>query len=159
MSLGELIKMHSMKSLRSLKLMELMEAEVTKDPPELEIKLKGSDKLIIPKELIVVAEHLCEVTQKINLNAGSKTEVGKQSFDMTITPMPHTLPPPNNTPHDHPSKLEVALADRNFDMKEGELRYLNDDKKDDLLKKGDKVMVITFEGGQKFFVIDRIIQY
>ncbi|SFE54721.1 Protein of unknown function [Paenibacillus catalpae] len=159
MSLGELIKQHSMKSARSLKMLELMEAEVTKDPPELEIKLKGSDRLIIPKELIVVAEHLCEVKQKVNLNAGSKTEIGKQSFDMTITQMPHPLPPPNNTPHDHPSKLEVALADRSFDMQEGEVHYINDDKKDDLLKKGDKVMVMTFEGGQKFFIIDRIVQY
>ncbi|MCK9858836.1 DUF2577 family protein [Paenibacillus sp. ATY16] len=162
MSLGELIRQHSMKSARSLKMLELMEAEVTKAPPDLAIKLKGSDKLIIPKELIVVAEHLCEVKQQINLHADGQTEVGKQSFEMTITEVPHTVPPPtpDTSPHGHPkTMLEVALTNKSFDLKEGELHYINDDKKDDLLQKGDKVMVMTFEGGQKFFIIDRIVQY
>ncbi|WP_127496013.1 DUF2577 family protein [Paenibacillus glycanilyticus] len=162
MSLGELIRQHSMKSARSLKMLELMEAEVTKAPPELSIKLKGSDKLIIPKELIVVAEHLCEVKQQINVHADGQTEVGKQSFEMTITEVPHTVPPPtpDTSPHGHPkTMLEVVLTNKSFDLKEGELHYINDDKKDDLLQKGDKVMVMTFEGGQKFFIIDRIVQY
>nr|WP_283094483.1 DUF2577 family protein [Paenibacillus sp. ATY16] len=160
--MGELIRQHSMKSARSLKMLELMEAEVTKAPPDLAIKLKGSDKLIIPKELIVVAEHLCEVKQQINLHADGQTEVGKQSFEMTITEVPHTVPPPtpDTSPHGHPkTMLEVALTNKSFDLKEGELHYINDDKKDDLLQKGDKVMVMTFEGGQKFFIIDRIVQY
>lgn len=160
MSLGDLIKQHSMKSVRSLKLLELMEAEVAEAPPNLKLKLKGNDKLIIPKELIVVAEHLCEVKRKVHLNGSGKTAVGKHSFDMTLTEMLHAIPPPAvDEMHKHASKVEVALSDRSFAMEEGELHYINDDKKDDLLKKGDKVMVASFEGGQTFFVIDRVVHY
>lgn len=210
MSLGDLIKLHSMNSVRSLRLLDLVEAEVASAPPELQLKLKGNDRLIIPKELIVVAEHLCEVKRKINLTRGGKSDevkveeeeeeeeeteaedgddegqeaddeqeeeqeqeqepeqeqeetymsVGKDTFDMTIAKTMHAIPPPAvDEMHDHSSTLEVALTNRSFAMTEGELHYINDDKNDDLLKKGDKVMVATFEGGQKFFVIDRIVHY
>ncbi|MDQ0112323.1 hypothetical protein J2T15_001758 [Paenibacillus harenae] len=168
MSLGDLIKLHSMNSVRSLRMLELMEAEVVSAPPELQLKLKGNDKLIIPKELIVVAGHLCETKRKVHLNRASKTAeekessmaVGKASFDMTLTEMLHAIPPPAvDEMHSHESKVEVALLDQSFAMTEGELHYINDDKEDDLLMKGDKVMVASFEGGQKFFVIDRVVHY
>jgi len=153
MSLGQIIKQHSLKSIQSLKLPELMEAEVVSDAPDLKIKLKGSDKLIIPKELIVVAEHLCRVKRMVNITNKGKTEIQTQKF-----PVANMTPSPVDS-HVHTADVTVALASRNFDMQEGELHYLNEEKKDDLLKKGDKVMVISFEGGQKFFIIDRIIQY
>lgn len=155
-SLGQLIKQHSMKSVQSLKLMELMEAEVVAPPPDLKIKLKGSDKLIIPKELIIVAEHLCEVKQKVNMTEGKAT-IGEQEFDTTFSKEKHPVYP--YPIHTHTAKVKVALTDRKFSMAEGELHYINDDKEDDLLKKGDKVMVLSFEGGQRFFIVDRIIQY
>ncbi|MGM0883711.1 MAG: DUF2577 family protein [Bacillota bacterium] len=191
-SLGQLIKQHSMKSVQSLKLMELMEAEVVSAPPDLKIKLKGSDKLIIPKELIIVAEHLCEVKRKVNLenkgeaasegetegedetedegeteNEGEKedkgkgkTTIGEQKFEVTFSTEKHPIyPHPDHTHTSTLNKLKVALTDRNFSMKEGELHYINDDNEDDLLKKGDKVMVLSFEGGQRFFIVDRIFQY
>ncbi|MCM3626884.1 DUF2577 domain-containing protein [Paenibacillus glycanilyticus] len=152
MSLGDLIKQHSMKSIQAMKLPELMEAEVVSEPPDLKLKLKGSDKLIIPKELIVVAERLCRVKRKVNLTNSGKTTIGAQTFSGNTDPS-------QAIPHTHPYSVEVKLADKDFSLEEGELHYINDDKKDDLLKKGDKVMVITFEGGQKFFVFDRIVTY
>lgn len=152
MSLGDLIKQHSIKSVQAMKLPELMEAEVVSDAPDLKIKLKGSDKLIIPKELIVVAEKLCRVKRKVNLTNKGKTTIGEQTFsgntDQSVT-----------YPHNHPYSVKVALTDKDFTLQEGEIHFLNDDKEDDLLKKGDKVMVITFEGGQKFFIFDRIVHY
>ncbi|WP_173275234.1 DUF2577 family protein [Paenibacillus sp. NEAU-GSW1] len=167
LSLGQLIKQHSMKSVQSLKLMELMEAEVVSEPPELKIKLKGSDKLIIPKELIVVAEHLCEVKRKVNLVNKAKivdgkktkgqTTIGEQEFSLSFSKEKHPVYP--YPIHTHTGKVKVALTDREFTMEQGELHYINDDEEDDLLKKGDKVMVISFEGGQRFFIADRIFQY
>lgn len=152
MSLGDLIKQHSMKSVQAMKLPELMEAEVVSDAPDLKIKLKGSDKLIIPKELIVVAEKLCRVKRKVNLTNTKNTTIGNQKFDGK-TKQSATYP------HFHDYSVDVALADKDFTLKEGELHFINDDKEDDVLRKGDKVMVITFEGGQKFFIFDRIVQY
>jgi len=150
MSLGQLIKQHSIKSVQSLKLPELMEAEVVSDAPDLKIKLKGSDKLIIPKELIVVAEHLCRVKRKVNLTNTGKTAISKQTFSAsTDTQMGHA----------HSVSVDVELTERNFTAEQSEVHFLNDDSKDDLLKKGDKVLVVSFEGGQKFFVMDRIVQY
>ncbi|GMK44029.1 MULTISPECIES: DUF2577 family protein [Paenibacillus] len=152
MSLGDLIKQHSVKSIQAMKLPELMEAEVVSDPPDLKIKLKGSDKLIIPKELIVVAERLCRVKRKVNLTNSGATTIGAQTFSGNTENSPTFA-------HVHPYSVEVSLKDRDFTLKEGEIHYINDDKKDDLLKKGDKVMVITFEGGQKFFIFDRMVTY
>jgi len=85
MSLGELIKQHSLKSVQSLKLPELMEAEVVADPPDLKIKLKGSDKLIIPKELIVVAEHLCRTVRKANVTNTGNTSISAQTSRWRFT--------------------------------------------------------------------------
>ncbi|NIK67104.1 DUF2577 family protein [Paenibacillus sp. BK720] len=152
MSLGDLIKQHSVKSIQAMKLPELMEAEVVSAPPDLKIKLRGSDKLIIPKELIVVAERLCRFTRKVNLTNSGGTTIGTQKFDGD-TGVSSTFT------HTHPYSVEVGLKDRDFSLKEGEIHYINDDKKDDVLKEGDKVMVIAFEGGQKFFVFDRIVTY
>lgn len=152
MSLGDLIKQHSVKSIQAMKLPELMEAEIVSDPPDLKIKLKGSDKLIIPKELIVVAERLCRIRRKVNLTNSGATTIGAQTFKGNTE---NSL----TFAHAHPYSVEVKLTDKDFTLKDGEIHYINDDKKDDLLKKGDKVMVITFEGGQKFFIFDRIVTY
>ncbi|MUT65320.1 DUF2577 family protein [Paenibacillus sp. NEAU-GSW1] len=149
MSLGQLIKQHSLKSVQSMKLPELMEAEVVSDAPDLKIKLKGSDKLIIPKELIVVAEKLCRVRRKVNLTNEKLTTIESQEFSGNTDPSDH--------PHSY--KVTVDLKDKDFTMKEGEIHFINDKKEDDLLRKGDKVMVISYEGGQKFFIFDRIVQY
>ena len=151
MSLGELIKQHSLKSVQSLKLPELMEAEVVSGPPDLQLKLKGNDKLIVPKELIAVAERLCRVKRKATIANSGKTSVSPaQSFAGKTDEKPGHL---------HDVTLSVALQDRDFKAEESEIHYLNDDLEDDLLKAGDKVLVVSYDGGQKFFVMDRIVTY
>lgn len=149
MSLGQLIKQHSLKSVQSMKLPELMEAEVVSDAPDLKIKLKGSDKLIIPKELIVVAEKLCRMKRKVNLTSTGKTTIGAQEFKGNTDPSDHS----------HSYSVNVELKEKDFTMQEGEIHFIDDNKKDDVLRKGDKVLVISYEGGQKFFIFDRIVQY
>jgi len=160
MSLGELVKRHCIDSVGSLKLLELMEAEVVSDAPDLKIKLKGSDKLIIPKELIVVAERLCRVKRKVNVTNAGKTEVSSQSFGATVqvgSPVGKNDPIP--PAHTHKADVAVHLKERDFQLREGELHYINDDDEDDLLKTGDRVIVFSFEGGQKYFIFDRIVHY
>lgn len=153
MSLGKLIKQHSVKTIQAMKLPALMEAEVVADPPDLKIKLKGNDKLIIPKELIVVAEHLCRDKRTVTITNTGQTQISSKSSSGKTDEFTC------NVAHFHTISLGLTLSDSDFTLKEGEIQFLNEKKKEDLLKKGDKIMVISFEGGQKFFIIDRIFQY
>ncbi|TLS51750.1 DUF2577 domain-containing protein [Paenibacillus antri] len=160
MSFGELVKRHCLASVQSLRLLEPMEAEVVAGPPDLKIKLKGNDKLIIPKELIVVAERLCRVRRKANITNAESTAISSQSFDGTVAvgaPVGKNDPIP--PAHAHKLTVTVALKDRKFDLLEGEIHYITEDDKDDTLRAGDRVMAFAFEGGQKYFVYDRIVQY
>lgn len=158
MSLGELIKRHSLKSVQSLKLPELMEAEVVSGPPDLQLKLKGNDKLIVPKELLVVAEHLCRTTRRAHVTNAGKTSFSSQDCDGVVgPPVPVVSPPP--PPHPHTLSVPVAFEGRDFRFEEGDIHYLNDDGEEDLLRAGDLVMAFSFEGGQRYFVFDRIVRY
>lgn len=147
MSLGDLIKQHSIKGINSLKLPDLMEAEVVSAPPELKIRLEGNDKLLIPKELIVVAEHLTKYKRKVTI-----TNTGKTKISPPLTGVSVSMTELGNPPHVHPLK-SFSISDSDFTLEEGEIEYLNE------LKKGDKVMVLSFAGGQRFFILDRIVTY
>lgn len=133
-SLSELIKRHALKAMQSTKPTVLLEAEVIAAPPDLQIKIKGNDKLIIPKELIVVSEHLTRHKRIVTIKhvEGAEREVGD-------------IKPP---PKDHDSEGSLAFAYSYVEMQF-----------EDVLKVGDKVMVETFEGGQKFYIKDRIVTY
>lgn len=145
MSLGDLIKQHSIRGLNSMKLPDLMEAEVVSAPPELKIRLEGNDKLLIPKELIVVAEHLTKYKRKVTIKNSGKTKVDSKSISATMALNGYVA-------HDHPISL-FTLKDSDFTLEEGEVEFLNE------LKKGDKVIVLSFAGGQRFFILDRIVTY
>ncbi|WP_309121548.1 DUF2577 family protein [Paenibacillus sp.] len=160
MSFGELVKRHCLASVQSLGLLEPMEAEVVSDAPDLKIKLKGNDKLIIPKELLVVAERLCRVRRKANITNAEKAAISSQSFEATVAigaPVGKNDPIP--PAHDHQFTVSVALKDRKLELLEGEIHYIREDDKDDTLRTGDRVMAFAFEGGQKYFVYDRIVHY
>ncbi|MGE5704737.1 MAG: DUF2577 domain-containing protein [Clostridia bacterium] len=149
LSIGELIKQYCLQTIQSLKLTSLMEAEVVSAPPELKIKLKGNDKLIIPKELIVVAEHLTkEYKREVKAEAKGKMDFQGGLPSVTLTPIPSPVT------HTHAAQA-MSLSGGDFSLKQGEakIEYTNE------LKSGDKVMVISFEGGQKFFIMDRIVSY
>ncbi|MFH5779055.1 DUF2577 domain-containing protein [Heyndrickxia oleronia] len=117
--------------------MRMMEAVVLKSPPDLEIKLLGNDKLIIPKDLIVVSERLTRHTRIVTLthnelatrDLGDKEEVDFLDTDDLVAPL---------TFYKH-SFIEMQF--------------------EDVLKVNDRVLVYSFPGFQKFFIADRIISY
>lgn len=109
---------------------EMFEAVVVSAPPSLSIKLKGNDGLIIPKELIVVAELLTKHKRRVKLSSKNiKDEETLQGL----------------APHQH-DLTSIVLDD-------AELEFLNE------LAAGEKVMVIRLSGGQKYWICDRIVQY
>lgn len=140
----DLIQMIAQQSFQSMKPVQLGEAEVVSAPPNLQIKLLSNDKLIIPKELIVVAEYLCKHKRKVTI-----TNTGKTSITSTSIVDLYPKSPPQSS-HDF-AKFELNSS--TFTLTEGEIEFLDE------LKKGDKVLVASFQGGQKFFILDRIVTY
>jgi len=99
-------------------LVGVMEGDVVSAPPNLKIKLKNNSKLVIPKELLVVPEHLTTHSKICDISC-SNVSTSLENFS-------------------------------NFNANGASVTFKN------ALKSGDKVMLISFEGGQRFYIMDRI---
>lgn len=109
---------------------QFLEAVVLTKPPELSIKLKSNAKLIIPKSLLVVAEHLTE-----HFKTGKVMSEAVES----------SLSLEGSGPHEH-DITSLVLGEAIIEFK-------------DELAVGDEVMVASIQGGQSFFIIDRTVSY
>lgn len=125
-----LIKKAAQEANASSNPVEVFEAVVISPPPNLSIKLKGNDNLVIPKELIVVAELLTNHKRTVKMSSTNITD------EETLQGL---------GPHQH--DLTSIVLDN------AELEFLNE------LAEGEQVMVIRFSGGQKYWICDRIVQY
>lgn len=147
----EIIKKAALDVIAESNPVSLTEAEVTKAPPDLEIKLASNDKLRIPKQLIVVSESLCKHKKNITLrnseNLASKIRLKSSSVTTNMTAE-------GTGPHTHTiNELQIDNIQNDFDFSQVELEFLDE------LKVGEKVLVIRFQGGQKFYIVDRVISY
>ncbi|HWR07094.1 DUF2577 domain-containing protein [Sporomusa sp.] len=109
---------------------EVFEAVVLTPPPGLTIRLKGNSNLVIPKELIVVAELLTNHKRRVKI---SSTNISDEETLQGQGPHQHDL---------------TSLI-----LHEAELEFLNE------LAVGEKVTVIRYAGGQKYWICDRSVQY
>jgi len=123
-----LIQQIVVQTINASKPMSLSEGEVVNAPPNLKVKLLSNEKLILPKELLIVPQHLTNHKRTVKLN---DTANGNASI----------------------SNTQTSISDGTFNLSEGTLEFLDE------LKKGDKVLLAAFPGGQKFFILDRIITY
>ncbi|WP_252503285.1 DUF2577 domain-containing protein [Sporosarcina sp. Marseille-Q4943] len=110
---------------------EYMEAEVIQAPPDLKIRLKGNDKLIIPKELIVLSEYVTNHRRQIKLT-------GKLDFSGGTAG--------GNTRTENIVSVSLDKGDAFFD---GEIEFMNE------LQEGEIIIVSRLQGGQKFIILDR----
>jgi hypothetical protein len=138
----------ALKAIESSKPVQLVEAEVIAAPPELKIKVAGNDKLEIPKELIVVSEYLCKHKRKVNLINSNNTNISATYPNQIVADSYPKIVASNSIDFHH---LSMTKAD--FDLKEGEFEFLDE------LKVGDKVMCAVIQGGQLFYIFDRIVTY
>ncbi|MDO7787119.1 DUF2577 domain-containing protein [Desulforamulus aquiferis] len=124
---------------------QILEAEVVSAPPNLQIRLKQDAKMIIPKELLVIAEHLTRhqrvitITHQENVvrHLGDGNASDMVSGDGLIF-----------TVNDDGSSPLSGFAYSNVLM-----QY------EDVLKVGDSVVIASFQGGQKFLILDRLVTY
>lgn len=126
----QVIKKITSETNRSESPLEIVEAVVVSDPPDLKIKVKDNDKLIIPAEIIQVSEHL---TRHI------------RTADISGTVIASSMTANGTGPHKHEiTSVSLEGADVEFT---------------DELKIGDQVMVAILQGGQSFFIFDRVTSY
>ncbi|GIN39054.1 DUF2577 family protein [Heyndrickxia oleronia] len=118
--------------------MRMMEAVVVEQPPELKIMLLENKKLIIPKDLLIVSEHLTNHKRMITLR-----KVTDERFKEGYNP-----------PFESRIRfLEMVNVQEDFDFVDIECEFLDE------LKKDDRVLVYSFPGFQKFYIGDRIKSY
>lgn len=126
----------------------LMEGVVLTPPPALSVKLLGNEKLVIPAELLVVAEHLTRYERIVTLehteaemrNLGDGQGKDLVSGDGTI----FTQSDEREAPHYDISSFKYEYIKLRFE---------------DVLKAGDKVLVMSFYGNQKYAILDRLVSY
>lgn len=126
MSMNQTIKKMAVEAIRATGMLELIEAEIYSGSP-VRLKLKGNDKLIIPSDFITVPEHLTRHKSRVNISSAIVSDSMTSNGD------------PSHTHNIQSIKLTNA-----------EIEFLDE------LKTGDKVMVAAVQGGQSFFIIDRI---
>ncbi|PIC72537.1 DUF2577 domain-containing protein [Sporosarcina sp. P17b] len=124
----DIIKRNALKGVNANSPVELMGAIVTQAPPELTIQLKNDSKLPIPKEIIIVAEHLTRHKRKVQIKSSDIK-------DFTMSP--------DKDVHGYEA----------IDITEAEVTFLDE------LKAGDEVLVTALQGGQAYYIADRVVRY
>ncbi|MGG3801798.1 DUF2577 domain-containing protein [Metabacillus fastidiosus] len=141
MSLLQLIKQSAKETFDSLSPLQLVEAVVVEAPPNLKIKLKDNDKLILTKEFLVVAEHLTRHTRIVTLKhyEAAERQLGdKVEKDYCQSEFIND---------------DLSAPYTSFSFNFIELQF------EDVLKKDDKVLVAAIQGGQSFYIVDRWTEY
>lgn len=136
-----------MQTVNASKPVSLFEGEVVSVPPNLKVKLLSDEKLIIPKELLIVPERLTNHKMLVKL-----TDTVKGSVSVSSSNVSEGMSSAGYTSHTH-DVSQITISDGTFNLSEGTLEFLDE------LKKGDKVLLASFPGGQKFFILDRIVTY
>ena len=103
----QIVKEAARQAVNSSMPLRVLEAVVVSPPPALSIQLAGDRRMIIPAELLLVAQHL--------------------------------------TPHSR-------MLDRELDNSD----ILNFE---DELKAGDQVLTLAVQGGQSYYIADRVVRY
>ncbi|MGE8207687.1 DUF2577 domain-containing protein [Heyndrickxia sp. NPDC080065] len=64
----EIMKKIAFEAIQSMSPLVIEAAEVVSSPPNIELRFKDNQKLVIPSELIIVSEHLTNHTREIRLD-------------------------------------------------------------------------------------------
>jgi len=126
MSLNQIIKKMAVEAMNAGGAFEFIEGEVYSAPPNIKLKLKNNNKLIIPSQFITVPEHLKRHKRKANISSSNVSESMTAAGDPSHT---HNI-------------TSITLRDAEIEFT-------------DELKVGERVMVAVVQGGQSFFIIDR----
>lgn len=122
-------------------------ATVTSAPPQLKIKVDHMN-VELEKDDLIVAQSLTSFKRKINLTSKGKTEVSSTSPSVGFEMLPD-----GNGQINEISFSSIGLASADQTIKEAELEFLDE------LKKDDRVIVVGINQGQTYIILDRAVMY
>lgn len=122
-------------------------ATVTSAPPQLKIKVDHMN-VELEKDDLIVAQSLTSFKRKINLTSKGKTEVSSSSPSVGFEMLPD-----GNGQINEISFSSIGLASADQTIKEAELEFLDE------LKKDDRVIVVGINQGQTYLILDRAVMY
>ncbi|WP_270407285.1 DUF2577 family protein [Paenibacillus timonensis] len=122
-------------------------ATVTSAPPQLKIKVDHMN-VELEKDDLIVAQSLTSFKRKINLTSKGKTEVSSTSPSVGFEMLPD-----GNGQINEISFSSIGLASADQTIKEAELEFLDE------LKKDDRVIVVGINQGQTYLILDRAVMY
>lgn len=122
-------------------------ATVTSAPPQLKIKVDHMN-VELEKDDLIVAQSLTSFKKKINLTSKGKTEVSSTSPSVGFEMLPD-----GNGQINEISFSSIGLASADQTIKEAELEFLDE------LKKDDRVIVVGINQGQTYLILDRAVMY
>ncbi len=102
----------------------------------------------LEKDDLIVAQSLTSFKRKINLTSKGKTEVSSTSPSVGFEMLPD-----GNGQINEISFSSIGLASADQTIKEAELEFLDE------LKKDDRVIVVGINQGQTYLILDRAVMY
>ncbi len=138
----QLIKQVAMDAMDNNQMTDLRFGKVTSTDP---LKVQVTNQFTIPEELLIVPRHLTDYTVKVNFNWESEeedTSKGQHKHEYLCNGVPAVTTV--TTKHTHITKSE------NDNDQTKEIKILNH------LKKDDKVALLRKQGGQCYYILDRV---
>lgn len=178
----DIIKKMAKDAIDSASPLQFYEATVMTEPPNISIRLRGNTNLVIPREIISVASHLKLHKHQVTIPARTYTAESAGSHSHTSTGTTnssgaHThsvrgttgeeeghshsidATTDNNGSHSHSFSSSTNSTGSHTHTVPSPVRTIETHEQDDRLKKGDHIMVAALQGGQSFFVLDRITRW
>lgn len=175
----DIIKKMAKDAIDSASPLQFYEATVVTEPPNISIRLRGNSNLVIPKEIISVASHLKLHKHRVTIpgrtytaqssgshshtSSGSTNSSGAHTHSVNGTTgeedgHSHSVDAKTDTDgmHSHSFSLSTNSTGSHTHAVFSPERTIETHEQDDRLKKGDHIMVAALQGGQSFFVLDRI---
>ena len=137
-----LIKQVAIDAMDNNQMCDLRFGKVVSENP---LKIKVTDNFTIPEELLIVPRHLTDYTVRVNFSWESEeedTSAGQHTHQYVCTGVPAVTTV--LTQHTHITKSE------NDNEQTKELKVLNH------LRKDEQVVLLRKQGGQHFYVLDRV---
>lgn len=135
--LGKLVKQMALDAVASTSPSDLMLGEVVSPLPNLAIKIRNKQNLVIPKELLVVNRDLLSYKRTMNISATGGI--------LTSSSVGDTMTTAGTDSHTH-NITSLNLLSTSVSINNATVTFIDE------LKTGDIVMVESFSGGQMFYV-------
>lgn len=140
-----LIKHAAMDAMENSQMTDLRFGTVVETDP---LKVRVTNQFTIPEELLIVPMHLTDYTIRVNFDWNTETDGGNHSHSYIDTNA--SAATTNTTIQTESTKHHHQIKSENDDDNTKEITILGH------LHKGEKVALLRKQGGQCYYILDRI---